>query len=165
MGLGIKYDQGKPDWYLLPLASVREIVKVLTIAHVVKGYAEYNWQLVEPRRYWSALFRHLDYYQEGEQYDKETGLSHLAHAGANILFLIWFELVKKVYLWRDADEVSVQVNEPAGESIKRGSVIPYERPDSVNNIPYIGDSCKIDPSFWNSIDFCNGGSSKTDTST
>jgi hypothetical protein len=161
---GIKHDEGKPDWYLLPLASVREIVKVLTIAHVVKGYAEYNWQLVEPRRYWSALFRHLDYYQEGEQYDKETGLSHLAHAGANILFLIWFELVKKVYLWRDADEVSVQVNEPTGESAKRKPFVLDEHFDPIDDTPFNGNLCAPDASFWDRVYLCRRRSSKIDSS-
>jgi hypothetical protein len=161
---GIKHDQGKPDWYLLPLAAVREIVKVLTVAHVVKGYPEYNWQQVEPRRYWSALFRHLDIYQEGEQYDKETGLSHLAHAGANILFLIWFEIVKKVYLWRDADEVSVQVNESTGELNQRSPFFPDKHPDPAYSLPIAWNPSKIDPSVWDSIDICFGRIDKTDTS-
>jgi hypothetical protein len=154
---GIKHDQGKPDWYLLPLVAITEIVKVLTRAHVVKGYPEYNWQQVEPRRYWSALFRHLEQYQGGEQYDKETELSHLAHVGANVLFLIWFEVVKKVYLWRDADEVSVQINEPPRELNERESEFSNINWDPTNNFSFVGDTCKARSSIWNRLYIRFGG--------
>jgi hypothetical protein len=88
---GRKDDYGKPAWHLLPFAALGEIVKVLTWG--VQKYEENNWQHVENlrKRYLSACFRHLAAWAEGETDDPESGYSHLAHAGANILFLLWGE--------------------------------------------------------------------------
>ena len=45
-------------------------------------------------RYESALLRHITKYKNGEIYDKETGLQHLAHAGCCLLFMLHFETDK-----------------------------------------------------------------------
>lgn len=89
---GRKYDLGKPRWVLLPFDSVEEIVKVLTFG--ARKYDDENWRRVPDakRRYISALFRHLVLWLRGEDRDTETGLSHLAHAGCCLLFLM--ELTK-----------------------------------------------------------------------
>jgi hypothetical protein len=97
---GIKLDKGKPRWDLLPMQALRPVVRILTKA-LDKYPAPHNWQHVENHnRYWSALFRHLDQYYDGEQYDTETGESHLAHAICNLLFLLWFEIKKGSYIFR-----------------------------------------------------------------
>jgi hypothetical protein len=54
-----------------------------------KKYAPNGWQQVEPDRYVSALLRHSLQVAAGEAFDKETGLSHLAHIGCNAMFL-WY---------------------------------------------------------------------------
>jgi len=89
--IGIKHDEGKPEWSLLPFDQVKEIVKVLTASQ--SKYVPDNWKEVDDpiKRYKDALFRHLDDYMEGEYLDSEYGLSHLAHAGCNLLFLMWHE--------------------------------------------------------------------------
>lgn len=89
---GKKFDQGKPRWSLLPWNAVKEIVKVLTFGSI--KYDDNNWKHVEnPKdRYYSALQRHITDWWEGEEYDPETGLSHLAHAGCCLLYLLWFQL-------------------------------------------------------------------------
>jgi hypothetical protein len=86
---GLKHDQGKPCWNFLPWEEVREIVKVLTYG--AQKYPPNNWQRVkDPRaRYFSALMRHLTAWWGGEEPDFESGLSHLAHAGCCLLFLMW----------------------------------------------------------------------------
>lgn len=83
----IKHDGNKPRWDLLPLDAVDEIAQVFTYG--AKKYDTYNW-LNDMRygRYIAATFRHLRDYWLGEDLDKESGLSHLAHAGANILMLL-----------------------------------------------------------------------------
>ena len=88
---GVKYDGEKPRWDLLPVGPVKEIVWVLTVA--LKKYDAHNWQKVPEakRRYYAAALRHLTTWWEGEKSDPETGLSHLAHAGACVLFLLWFD--------------------------------------------------------------------------
>jgi hypothetical protein len=84
---GLKFDNGKPRWELLPLNLVEEIVKVLTMG--AEKYAPENWRKVENAkdRYYAALMRHIKAYRSGELVDGESGLSHLAHAACNIMFL------------------------------------------------------------------------------
>ena len=38
------------------------------------------------------MLRHIFAWASGERVDAESGLSHLAHAGANVLFLLTYEL-------------------------------------------------------------------------
>jgi hypothetical protein len=85
---GKKFDTGKARWDLAPLDVFEAIVNVL--GHGVEKYGEYNWQKVEDmdKRYFAALLRHITKHQTGELYD-ESGHLHLAHAGCNIIFLIW----------------------------------------------------------------------------
>lgn len=88
---GKKYDNGKLQWHLLPIEPLRQIVRVLQ--HGAEKYEPNNWQKLEnPReRYYNALLRHIFAWRDGEKYDTDSGLHHLAHAGANIIFLIWFD--------------------------------------------------------------------------
>lgn len=88
---GRKFDNGKPDYTLLPWDAVEEIVKVLDFG--AKKYARDNWRYVDGGeiRYLAAAFRHMAAYNRGETHDPETGLSHLAHAGCCILFLLSLE--------------------------------------------------------------------------
>jgi hypothetical protein len=92
---GRKYDAGKPRWSLLDLSIVEQIVAVLTY-----GAAKYtvgadsgdnNWQKVAPAKYHDALLRHVTAWQSGARCDEESGLPHLAHAGACLLFLMWHD--------------------------------------------------------------------------
>ena len=86
---GIKYDGQKPRWDLLHWGSINEVVKVLTMGAI--KYDDDNWKKVEDRqrRYFAAAMRHLSAWWEGEKVDKETGLSHLAHAMCCIMFMMW----------------------------------------------------------------------------
>ena len=88
---GMKFDSGKLDYTLVPWAGVEEITKVLEFG--AKKYARDNWKHVDnaQTRYLAAAFRHLIQYTEGEMKDRETGLSHLAHAGCCLLFLLSLE--------------------------------------------------------------------------
>lgn len=86
---GVKHDQGKTEWTLLPWKSLKEIVDVLTFGKI--KYSRDNWKNVEPDRYKDALLRHIFAWLEGEKLDPESGKHHLAHAGCCLLFLLWFE--------------------------------------------------------------------------
>ena len=93
--LGMKFDDGKPMWRLLPFRELREVVDILTFG--VKKYEVDNWKKVTPpERYIDAAFRHFTSWIEGEKIDPETGKSHLAHAVCNLLFLMWFDNEKKI---------------------------------------------------------------------
>jgi len=89
--VGVKFDHGKPRWDLLPFDVIEEIVKVLTMG--AQKYEDHNWKKIEniPERYFAALMRHMAAWQAGETEDQESGLSHLAHAGCCLTFLLWHE--------------------------------------------------------------------------
>ncbi len=96
---GMKYDAAKNRWELLPFAACDHMVGVLTFG--AAKYAPNNWRRMEnyEDRYIGAALRHLREYQlsrtggDGTQAtaspcDKETGLSHLAHAMCCIAFCL-----------------------------------------------------------------------------
>lgn len=88
---GRKDDDGKPRWSLIPERGLEEVVKVLTYG--ARKYGDDNWREVEdgPRRYYDAAMRHLMAYRQGHWTDDESGLPHLAHAMASLLFIMALE--------------------------------------------------------------------------
>lgn len=94
MSGGTKFDQDKPRMELLPSVALEEIAKVLTFG--AKKYADHNWKKgISFSRLLGAAFRHLTAYIRGEDKDPESGLSHLAHLGCCIMFLLWHEKYRK----------------------------------------------------------------------
>lgn len=90
---GIKFDQDKPDYSLLPLISTEEVVKVWTFGK--KKYAAWNWTLgFQFSRPYAAALRHVFAWARGESYDPESGIHHLAHAICDLQMLLEFELTK-----------------------------------------------------------------------
>lgn len=92
MSEGKKYDQDKLKVELLYKDLVNEledIAKVLSFG--AKKYGSRNWQNLDnaQERYTAALIRHTNAFMKGELLDPESGLSHLAHAGCCILFLMF----------------------------------------------------------------------------
>lgn len=85
----------KPRWELLPLDAIEEIVKVYTMG--AEKYADNAWKTIPDahRRYLAALFRHVAAYERGERLDKESGLSHLAHAAWNAIAILWLDINNK----------------------------------------------------------------------
>lgn len=94
----IKHDAGKRDWSLAPYDSIEEIIKVLEFG--AKKYAKDNWKQGEGFKYsrtFNAIMRHMLAFMRGEDNDPETGLSHWAHVGCNVLFILHFVLNKDKY--------------------------------------------------------------------
>lgn len=89
---GVKYDNGKPQWSLLPFKALGQVVDVLTYG--ATKYSPDNWKKVPNarRRYTDAGFRHFTAYASGETHDPETGKHHLAHAICCMLYLVAFDL-------------------------------------------------------------------------
>lgn len=85
---------GKPRWELIPLDAVEEIVKVYTMG--AEKYAPNAWKDIPDAydRYKAALLRHITAYDKGERFDKESGLSHLAHAAWNAIAILWLDMHK-----------------------------------------------------------------------
>lgn len=84
---GIKDNRGKPPIDLLPSRPLVAIAEILAFGAV--KYQPHNWRkgLPWPDTY-SSLQRHLLAWNDGEDLDPETGESHLAHAGCQLLFLL-----------------------------------------------------------------------------
>lgn len=83
---GIKHDDGKLRWSLIPWDALEEVVRVLE--HGARKYGAHNWRLVAPERYREALLRHVAAWAQGGVIDRDSGLPHLAHVAANAFFLL-----------------------------------------------------------------------------
>jgi hypothetical protein len=84
---GHKHDAAKTRMDLLPPRPLVEIAEILTFG--AEKYAAYNWsQGIAFSRLFAAMLRHLWAWWGGEDCDRETGKSHLAHAGCCLIFLM-----------------------------------------------------------------------------
>lgn len=89
--LALKADDGKVDLALVPPEAIFEIGRAFTFG--AKKYAAHNWRKgFKWMRVTSALLRHVFAWMRGEDKDPESGLSHLAHAGACVCFLLAYEV-------------------------------------------------------------------------
>ena len=87
--VGIKFDDNKLRMDLMPIRPIEDIARVLTFG--AKKYADRNWEKgFDYSRTYGALQRHLHSWFKGEENDPQTGLSHLAHAGCCLMFLLEF---------------------------------------------------------------------------
>ncbi len=83
----VKNDAGKVRFELLPAEATLERAKAFT--HGAQKYPANNYRVgTEWSRYIGAVHRHLNAWQLGEDLDPESGLSHLAHAGACVDMLL-----------------------------------------------------------------------------
>lgn len=81
---------GKIRWDLMPIAPMRDTAMIWTFG--ADKYGDRNW---EKGFDWSgpyaSLQRHLQAWFAGEDFDPESGMSHLAHAACNLMMLQQFE--------------------------------------------------------------------------
>ena len=84
----MKYDTGKPLLALLPPKATLEVANILTYG--ANKYSINNWKTTTDSdvRYLSAVLRHIFQHLDGEEFDEETGISHLAHAICSLLFVL-----------------------------------------------------------------------------
>ena len=92
---GVKYDNGKLQWNLLPFEALEDTVRVLEFG--AKKYAPDNWKKVPDaeRRYYDAAVRHLIASQK-EEIDPESGYSHISHAMCCLIFIEFFRKNEKI---------------------------------------------------------------------
>lgn len=94
--VGAKFDVDKVGVDMLPPAALVEIARVLDFG--AKKYSSYNWANgIKFSRIYASLLRHIWAWWRGENLDPETGLSHLAHAGCNVLFLLQLSETRKSF--------------------------------------------------------------------
>ena len=86
-----KADAGKIRLTLVPRRIIWAIAVIREYGNLKYGSAE-NWRRVDPQRYQDAAFRHfLQYLEDPEGVDQESGLPHLWHLACNIAFLCEME--------------------------------------------------------------------------
>lgn len=87
----IRFNEGKPDWSLMPLSALEEVVKVLQMG--AKKYDKNNWREGSGFNYTSvvaSMMRHIVKYMDGIDVDDESKLHHMAHVACNALFLLYY---------------------------------------------------------------------------
>lgn len=86
----MKFDDDKISYALVPQEAVDELAKVLNFG--AGKYTPHNWRKgLKYSRCYDAMLRHLFAWWGGEDIDKESGLSHLAHAMCCLSFLITYQ--------------------------------------------------------------------------
>lgn len=91
--IGKKYDQEKADLTYLNPWAMAEISKAFEFG--ANKYGRYNYRKgMRWLRLSAAGLRHIYSWSWGEDKDPESGLSHLAHAGACIFMLLDYEFNK-----------------------------------------------------------------------
>lgn len=82
-----KFDDNKPPVGLIPRSATLEEAYVLAFG--AQKYGTHNWrQGIKWQRLINASMRHILAFNEGEDFDPESGLCHLAHARCCLSFLI-----------------------------------------------------------------------------
>jgi len=96
----MKIEEGKPKLSLIYKSFMDETAKVRMYG-LTKYPDQENWRTTLTSEHYDALLRHVfaakAYFlneTSGEKLDKSSGLSHLAHAACNIMFLIEEDLRK-----------------------------------------------------------------------
>ncbi|AUO79274.1 hypothetical protein [Salinibacter phage M31CR41-2] len=91
-GSGVKYDAGKPSPARLPSRAVFEVSRVFK--HGAEKYDETdklhdnNWrQGMNWSRLMDAALRHIYAFKQGEDLDRDSGMSHIAHAICSLMML------------------------------------------------------------------------------
>lgn len=83
----LRHNEGKNRLDLVPPILQEEVGKVMTFG--ANKYEPYNWAKgMKWSKCIASLKRHISAFERGEDFDPETGLYHLAHAGCNITFLL-----------------------------------------------------------------------------
>lgn len=90
LGSALKFDNDKLPVNLLSTEALNKIAAVLKFG--ADKYHAHNWRNgFAWSRPLAAAMRHIMAFNDGEDKDPESGLSHLAHAACCIMFLLEFE--------------------------------------------------------------------------
>lgn len=104
----VKFDSNKTDWAILPFGALEEIVKVLKFGE--EKYARGNFASASGLNYSrliNSIFRHTISFARGQDKDPESGLSHIAHVGCCVIFLLHYIVNKEDYKTNDDRSVKI----------------------------------------------------------
>lgn len=86
--VGLRHNEGKVPLSLIDPTALYELGKVLQFG--ASKYAKHNWRKgLKIDEVIDSLMRHVLDFNNGEDNDKETGLSHMGHVMCNAMFIIW----------------------------------------------------------------------------
>ena len=84
---GTKHDAGKPPMGLIDRYAAERLAEVLAFG--AKKYGRDNWRGgFKYSRLYDAALRHIFAFIDGEDFDPESNLPHLAHAMCMVMFLL-----------------------------------------------------------------------------
>ncbi|MGJ7024963.1 dATP/dGTP diphosphohydrolase domain-containing protein [Petrimonas sulfuriphila] len=120
-GKGLRYNDGKTQLDLIPPAVIEGLAKVLTF-----GAEKYERNNYRKGMKWSdvlnSLLRHINAFRSGEDFDKESGLSHLDHAMCNLAFLKEYERIypqgdDRVHKYLEMPTVGLDIDDVLADTI------------------------------------------------
>lgn len=88
-----KIGEGKLQYSLLDFESIDELVRVMMVGS--KKHGAFSYKKFDKHLFVDALMRHCTSYLKGEEMDQEDNLSHMAHAMANCMIIMYHDRVKK----------------------------------------------------------------------
>jgi len=112
-----KFDTGKPDMTLVPMALKEAVAKVMGFG--CAKYGRDNWKAGEGldwHRPMAAAMRHLDKHNEGMLIDEESGMPHIWHAATNIAFLCHYMKLGMGGMVRKTESILGDENESEEQS-------------------------------------------------
>jgi len=81
----LRFNEGKPRWSLVHYESIVPMIRVLEFG--ADKYEAENWKKgLETKEILESMQRHLTSLMDGEEYDKESGISHMGHIQCNAMF-------------------------------------------------------------------------------
>jgi len=102
MSEGKKFDEAKAKYWPIYWPAVEEMARALLLG--IDKYGVKNYHGLSEFRITDAMFRHLIAHMEGEYYDKESKLPHMAHVAANAMMLIEnMDISAGMYKGRDGE--------------------------------------------------------------
>lgn len=106
MDKSIKQDRGKVRVDLVEPSFIMSVARIMTYGIEEQYYLEDSWKEVPNaiNRYYAALMRHILAWRGGNDYDDQSRFHHLAHAAANIMMLLWFEMTQGKSLRKEVNK-------------------------------------------------------------
>lgn len=154
---GLRYNSGKTRYDLIEPFALEQLANVFTKGS--EKYADHNWlKGLKWSGIASSLKRHLAAYENGEDFDKETGLLHVAHVAWNAMALVShyryhpdlddriniYKYPKKIGL--DIDGVLADFNGSINELLGTPEYSPVDWNDPLVNKKF--SEVKYDKAFW-----------------
>ena len=85
----VKDNRSKSRVDLIPAVALEKVGEVM--GYGARKYKAHNWRLgLSWSQTMGSILRHLYAFSEGEDADPETGISHVAHAACQVLFLLTY---------------------------------------------------------------------------